>query len=128
MPYKDIEKRRQAARESAKRYYHRDRLKHLAMQKKWRNELRHKVISYYSNGLNCCACCGETIDEFLTVDHLNNNGSKERKLYTNGGHHNYRFIIKNNYPPGYVIHCYNCNCGRARRLDKICPHKINEKN
>lgn len=122
MPYKDIEKRREAGRRSAKKYYHRDRLKHLELQRKWRDSLKQKVLFHYSNGTNACACCGETIREFLTVDHINNNGTSERKKFTGGGHHNYRYIIKNKFPVGYQVLCYNCNCGRSRRADKICPH------
>ena len=128
MAYKNIEEKRKKAREYAKKTYQRDRLKRLAAHKKWRESIKNKVIFYYSDGKMCCKCCGETIPEFLTVDHINNNGTQERKTYTGGGHHNYRFIIKNNYPEGYQILCYNCNCGRARTKDKVCPHKkYNEK-
>jgi hypothetical protein len=91
--------------------------------------MRDRIISHYSNGKNECACCGENTPLFLTIDHINNNGSKERMLFgkrngSSGGHHNYRRIIKNNFPIGYQILCYNCNCGRARTETKICPHKL----
>lgn len=42
-----------------------------------RNKL--KVIRYYSNGKFECQCCQEKISEFLTIDHINGNGSEERK-------------------------------------------------
>jgi hypothetical protein len=31
-------------------------------------------------------------------------------------------FYKNNFPRGYRILCYNCNCGRALN-NGICPHK-----
>lgn len=123
MPYKDIEKRRESGRKNSKKYYHKDRVKSLEIQRKWRESLKKKVISYYSGGKMCCACCGESIPEFLTVDHINNDGTQERKMSASGGHHNYRKIIKKHFPNGYQILCYNCNCGRARTKDKVCPHK-----
>ena len=35
---------------------------------------------------------------------------------------------ENNYPDGFQILCYNCNCGRAFNRDNhnICPHKEKE--
>lgn len=90
----------------------------------WRKNLRLSVLNHYSNGKLKCACCGENTYDFLTVDHVNNNGTKERKESGGGGHHNYRRIIKLNFPEGYQILCFNCNCGRAKTKDKICPHKL----
>ena len=128
MSYKNIDQKRKYAREYAKRTYKDKCLRRLEIHKKWRDKIKAQVISHYSNGKMNCACCGENTREFLTVDHINNDGTKQRKLFTGGGHHNYRFIIKNKFPVGYQILCYNCNCGRARTKDKICPHKLNEKN
>lgn len=100
-----------------------DRPAKLAAHTKWRNKIKLEVIKFYSKGKMNCACCGEDTPEFLTVDHIANNGTAERKKFTGGGHHNYRYIIKNNFPKGYRIMCFNCNCGRARTADKICPHE-----
>lgn len=126
MPYKDKNKARESALRSYKKHYKKNREKLLKRHVEWCKKIRLKVIDYYSNGYRVCACCGESILEFLTVDHINNDGTKQRKLYTGGGHHNYRFLIKNGFPAGYQILCYNCNCGRARRKDNICPHKKKE--
>ena len=55
---------------------------------------RAKVIAYYGGK---CACCGESAFEFLTIDHINNNGSmhrKELKLKSSGF---VNWIIKNNF-------------------------------
>jgi len=91
--------------------------------KKVRDLRKLQVINHYSNGTMKCACCGESIIEFLTIDHIHNNGSKERKK-TGGGTVFYYWIVKNNFPEGLQILCFNCNCGRNLTKDKICPHKL----
>lgn len=93
------------------------------LSRKWRSNMRLDIISHYSDGKMCCNCCGENIYEFLTIDHINNNGSQERKRTGSGGHHAYRLIIKENYPEGFQVLCYNCNCARAKTADKRCPHE-----
>lgn len=105
-----------------KRYY-KDKEVMKAQNRAWRQNMRMSILSYYSGGTMSCACCGEMILEFLTLDHMNNNGTAERKKYANGGHQHYRRIIKLGYPEGFQVLCYNCNCGRAKTRDKVCPHK-----
>lgn len=84
----------------------------------WIKEL---IVSHYSGGKNDCACCGENTIEFLTVDHMNNDGAAERKI-TGSGSNFYWWLKNNDFPAGYQILCYNCNCGRAKTKDKTCPH------
>lgn len=86
--------------------------------------MRFSLIDHYSKGKMVCACCGEGTYIFLTLDHINNNGTSERKKYAGGGHQHYRWIIKNGMPDGYQVLCYNCNCGRAKTEDKKCPHEL----
>lgn len=81
---------------------------------------RLKVIKHYSNGDNKCVCCGEPNIRFLTIDHCNNDGGIHRK--TIGARRIYQWLINHNFPPGYQILCWNCNCGRAMN-GGICPHK-----
>lgn len=94
--------------------------------KKHNDKVRFDVINHYSNGTNKCICCGESIFKFLTIDHINNNGAEERrKLFKNrimGGSKFYHWLKKNNYPEGYQVMCWNCNCGK-RMNNGICPHK-----
>ena len=84
------------------------------------------VIEHYSNGKNCCACCGETQIEFLTIDHINNDGKQHRKNIgiPGGGPRFYRWLIKNNFPdnPQLQILCYNCNLAKGHL--GYCPHKV----
>lgn len=64
-----------------------------------------------------CKCCGETIERFLTLDHINNDGFKDKKR----GYGFYIKVRKMGYPNTLQILCFNCNCGRA--LNKgVCPH------
>ena len=88
-------------------------------------KLRREIFSNYGN--LTCACCGESEIDFLTLDHINNDGCKERTtLY--GRNDNtvrlWRHLRKFGFPDKdrYQILCWNCNCGRARN-NGICPHK-----
>jgi hypothetical protein len=77
------------------------------------------VISHYGGK---CACCGETQLEFLTIDHINGGGSKEREKLHLKGIGFYYWLRKNNYPDGLQILCFNCNCGKMRNRG-VCPHR-----
>ena len=85
--------------------------------------LQDEAIMAY--GGYCCACCGETEPYFLTIDHVNNDGSNLRKEF-NFGHHGakfYKWLKDNGYPPGYQVLCSNCNHGKHRNHG-ICPHQV----
>lgn len=87
--------------------------------KRWREKIRHQVIEHYSNGKMVCACCGENQYEFLTIDHLDGNGRQHR----NKIHYPlYHWLVKNNFPSGFQVLCYNCNCAKGKY--GICPHEI----
>lgn len=84
-------------------------------------DLRDETFAAYGGA--CCACCGESQIQFLSLDHINGNGNKHRKETGNaGGHRFYRVLKKQGFPPGYQVLCMNCNCGRHRN-GGICPHK-----
>lgn len=78
-----------------------------------------KVIIHYGAK---CSCCGETIIEFLTIDHMYEEGHKQRNRLHRQGRTLYLWLVQNNYPEGYQVMCFDCNCGRARN-NGICPHK-----
>lgn len=85
-------------------------------QNRW-VRIKHELISNYGGQ---CECCGEEIERFLTVDHINNDGKEDRKIHGQAMTF-YLWLIRNNYPKdNYRLLCYNCNLGR--RLG-ICPHK-----
>ena len=70
-----------------------------------------------------CACCGESELDFLTIDHIYNDGNEHRKKFNIGpGKETYRWLRRNDYPDGFQVLCFNCNLGK--RINKgICPHK-----
>lgn len=85
-----------------------------------RHELRKEIINIYGGR---CVCCGEDNICFLTIDHVHNNGAKERKEQGNrGGHAFYLWLKKKGFPKeDYCIMCWNCNC--AKGIYGECPHK-----
>ena len=101
------------------------RTKQRIRQKRTRDELKREVYAHYGNGK--CACCGETEWTFLTIDHINNDGTKHRKelrYHSACGHGFYVWLRKNKYPEGFQILCQNCNVGKWRN-GGICPHQTN---
>lgn len=78
------------------------------------------IFNHYGNK---CNCCGENNIMFLTVDHINNDGYKEKRSsgsrYT--GRNLYKKIIDSGFPNTYQILCMNCNFGKHRNHG-ICPH------
>jgi hypothetical protein len=81
--------------------------------------LRHNAIMAY--GGYRCACCDEGEPLFLNIDHVNNDGSRDRRQI---GHHKkfWKWLQANGYPPGYQVLCSNCNHGKHRN-GGTCPHK-----
>jgi hypothetical protein len=109
-----------------KTYYEKHKEEIAKRHSKQVDEIRLQVLRHYGGNKPKCACCGETIILFLSIDHINNNGNKQRKALSGSKHAGtpfYRWLIKNNYPEGYQVLCMNCNWGRSRTPDKMCPHK-----
>jgi len=70
---------------------------------------------------NKCAC-GETTPDFLTMDHVQNDGSKRREKKGNNNLKEYRNAVKEYRPDIYQILCFNCNLGKNRN-GGVCPHQ-----
>jgi hypothetical protein len=83
----------------------------------YRTRERYLVMSHYSGGVPRCACCGETIFIFLTMDHL---PGSHRGKDGRSGNRLIHYLHKNGFPPGYQVFCYNCNLGK--RSADVCPH------
>jgi len=79
-----------------------------------------------------CDCCGETIQEFLTIDHIQGGGTTERKrLSSYAIYADAIEMFKENEEEArkiYRLLCYNCNC--AIGAYGYCPHnqKTNNSN
>lgn len=88
-------------------------------QKIYEANIKIEVMKAYGNK---CKCCGEEKIEFLTIDHIDDNGATERKNSNQGtGGKFYRWLKKNNFPKdNYQILCFNCNC--AKGFYGYCPH------
>lgn len=77
---------------------------------------REKVFLHYG-GVNLkCVCCGEKERGFLTIDHINNDGSVHRKITKNL----YYWLVSHNFPEGFQVLCFNCNLGKG--IYGKCPH------
>ena len=88
-----------------------------------RNKLRVETFKAYGNK---CQICGESNQEFLSIDHINFDGKEHRKLTHNGGGYNtYRWLRDNKYPQDdYRLLCFNCNC--SRKGIKIVENKLED--
>ena len=82
---------------------------------KHRRKLRQEVLAAYGN---CCACCGESEQAFLVVDHINGGGRQHRREIGQDGF--YTWLRKEKYPNGFRLLCENCNGAIARY--GVCPH------
>ncbi len=80
--------------------------------------LRQDIFSAYGGR---CVLCGETMHEFLCIDHVYNNGMEEHAMI-GGGVHLYRHLQKLGYPKdGYRLLCYNCNMARMLERKMSVP-------
>lgn len=70
-----------------------------------------------------CVCCGESEPNFLTFDHIYNDGASQRRRgkFRNGIGSIARYLKREGYPEGFQILCYNCNC--AKGFYGMCPHQ-----
>lgn len=90
-------------------------------QRKSGKKLKLEIMTAYGGK---CNCCGESNVNFLTIDHINNDGYIHRKELekTDGGGF-YYWLRKNNFPTdNFQILCYNCNMGKYAN-GGVCPHK-----
>jgi len=101
--------------------------KHLERLRKRYEEAKHEIYERYRSADLACRCCGEHILEFLTTDHINNDGGAHRRQFSKRKKSRGLVSLRNSlremgWPPIIQLLCWNCNCGKARN-DGICPHK-----
>jgi hypothetical protein len=124
----NAERQRAAAREWARKHFterqnynltHQDEKK--AYMHQYHLKQRIMVLQHYGGNPSKCACCGEPRIEFLTVDHIENNGAIHRREI---GNTIVEWLIRNDYPEGYKVLCWNCNCSKG--MYGQCPHNKGE--
>lgn len=77
-----------------------------------------EALRHYGGINPTCKCCGESNMKFLTIDHIEGGGSEHRRGSAKGGIG--FWLKKNEYPDGFQILCFNCNCGKG--IYGVCPH------
>jgi hypothetical protein len=82
--------------------------------------LREEMLKAYGGK---CACCGETEEAFLTLDHVDGVPDHHRRKSGKRvvGVNLYAMIKKEGYPPAYQLLCWNCNL--AKSIRGVCPHQ-----
>lgn len=115
------EKRYEAVREFQKEWIKKPEVD--TKRREWRWKLKTDCITAYSNGTNTCKCCGENELKFLTLDHIEGGGNKDRKIRGSGLGF-YSLLRKTGYPSGLQVLCFNCNC--AKGFFGTCPHMKTE--
>jgi len=86
--------------------------------KRYKDKFKIPVFNHYGWK---CKCCKETIKEFLTIDHINNDGAQHRKKIGSWSIALYRWLVENNFPKGFQTLCFNCNF--VKGMYGKCPHK-----
>lgn len=125
--YRDNFKRRHGTTPTGAWYNRNLETARASRRNSWK-ELRKQVIKAYGGK---CKCCGESIFEFLELDHINCDGARERReLSTVEGKmirpcQFYQWLRNNGFPgkdTRYQLLCSNCNQGRHRNHG-VCPHE-----
>lgn len=117
----------QKNKEIWKRYYQENEKEIKEYKKELHKNMKIKCLLYYSNKeYPVCECCKINNIDILTIDHVNGDGRNHRRKHNITGGGIYRWIIKNNFPIGYRVLCFNCNSGKGK--NKECPHILTRNN
>jgi len=96
---------------------HREQISQL--KKAYARRLKKTVLDHYGHK---CNCCGESVFEFLGVDHIEGNGAAHRReINRHGGTSFYKWMIDNEFPDGFQVLCHNCNFSEGHY--GYCPHQ-----
>lgn len=102
-------------------YEHANKAMFKRLRKSSTDKIKRQAILHYGDR---CSCCEEAEMDFLTLDHVNDDGAEHRRETGKQGSNFYRWLVKNNFPDDYELRvlCFNCNNGR-RVAGGVCPHK-----
>lgn len=85
----------------------------------YRKALRAEMLEAYGSR---CKCCGEKQQEFLQLDHVENDGHLDRKLHRTSNKL-FAHLKRAGWPQNrYQLLCANCNFGK-RMNGGVCPHQ-----
>lgn len=108
----------EARQRASVNYREKNRERLRAIEAKRRSALKDEVLARY--GL-CCARCGFDNKMALCIDHVDNNGSEERRALGGqnmAGWNFYRTLKSRGWPDGYQTLCANCNLIKQMELVK----------
>ena len=98
-----------AHKEAAKKYYHKNREYCLELKHKAIMRVKEEVLTHYGFGKCACIRCGFDDIRALSIDHIEGGGSRrDEKGQSIGGTNLYYRLRRENYPPGYITLCMNC--------------------
>lgn len=119
------QKNKESRKMYSKKYRQENKEKYREYFKKTNTKIKELVYNHYSNEVIECACCGEKEIDFLSLDHIYNNGAKHKKKIKGGGFSILRWAIKNNFPPIFQLLCMNCNVSKGKKANNCkCIHQI----
>jgi hypothetical protein len=108
--------------EKVRAYYHANKERINTRLKMQKRELKQEIINAYGGK---CECCGETLLELLTIDHLGPRGTgTKHRIAVTGRKKNpiYMDLKLRGFPQdGYRLLCFNCNI--AKGFYGYCPHE-----
>lgn len=84
------------------------RKEHREYYLKANRRVKEQVLTHYGGGKLACLHCGITDIRVLTIDHIYNNGYKERQTKWRGGVSLYYALRGGKFPEGYQTLCFNC--------------------
>ena len=129
MPYKDSHspEARESQRKRTAKYQQTEKGKITIARIRKKRAQKQKLIClvHYGGNPPRCACCGETMIEFLSIDHINGGGTQHFKRIHAFGQGFYCWLIKKEFPEGYRVLCMNCNFSLGHY--GYCPHNPKEK-
>ena len=119
----------EACKKAHRDRYHANRVEHAKTAKERRRRL--KLAAFNAYGGPHCACCKERHLEFLSIDHIEQDGAthREKLLAEFGWKSNrsamcgstfYAWLKRQDYPPGFRVLCMNCNFSISKF--GYCPH------
>jgi hypothetical protein len=121
---------RETNRERLREYNRRWREAHPGYHRRWREANRNRVRRYkgaaaqrgsshaenramvFAHYGMYCACCGT--EENLTIDHVGGKGREHRATIGSKTDRMYRWLIANDFPPGFQTLCVRCNSSKGR--------------